>query len=256
MTDRAGPVGVLPAAGMARRLGRIPCSKEILPVGLDDGGLRPAIAAALRGFRTAGIDEAWICISPGKGDIREFLGEEYHGVHLRYHVVENSRGAPESIQFLGDRLEGRTVALAFPDIQFQPPDAIARALARLQSTDDDISLCLVPSDRGDKVDLVEAGPDNMIRSLAMKPGPGHGGWTWIAAAWRPSFTRLLRAFRVDSGLGREVYFGDVILAGLRHGLRGGTVRCPEGWSLDIGTPQDLARLWSRAGVNGRGSKES
>lgn len=237
--------GILPAAGQARRLGRLPCSKEILPVDIGRDGVRPAIACALDAFATAGIATVRIVIAPGKDDIPAYLGDRYGNIALAYPAVANSRGAPDSIREGLRGLGKRTIALAFPDILFEPGDAVALAAGQLAVSGADLCLALVPSDRGDKVDLVECAAGGRVTDLIMKPGPGRSGLTWIAAVWTPRFTSHLLGH--EPAPGAECYMGEVILAAAARGLVLTSVTLPHGRALDIGTPADLAIAWQRAG---------
>ena len=45
--DNAVPVGLVPAAGRASRLGALPCSKEVFPVAFEAGRARLIIPFAL-----------------------------------------------------------------------------------------------------------------------------------------------------------------------------------------------------------------
>jgi len=80
-----------------------------------------------------------------------------------------------------------------------------------------------------------------------KPGAGRHGWTWIAAAWGPRFSALLADFADRNGTspGRETFVGDVINTACQAGLSVLTLHIPEGEALDIGTPEDLERLWQK-----------
>ncbi|RMD74724.1 MAG: nucleotidyl transferase, partial [Chloroflexi bacterium] len=66
-------IGLIPAGGMATRLGPLPCSKELLPVGgwAEPDGLRPRpiITYLLAQWQRAGITRAFIVVKPGKWDI-------------------------------------------------------------------------------------------------------------------------------------------------------------------------------------------
>jgi glucose-1-phosphate thymidylyltransferase len=236
--------GILPAAGRARRLGRLPCSKEILPVGIGPDGVRPAIACALDAFAKAGVEAVRIVIAPGKEDIAAYLGARYGKLSLSYPAVIDSRGAPDSVRAGLSGLEGHHIALAFPDILFEPTDAIERASRQLAASAGDLCLALVPSDRGDKVDLVECDTAGRVTGIAMKPGAGRSGLTWVAAVWTPRFTAHLLSHRPVSG--QECYMGEVILSAATNGLAVTSVTLPRGRALDIGTPDDLASAWQGA----------
>jgi hypothetical protein len=73
-TDVPEMIGLIPAAGEASRLGDLPCSKEVLPVGIDDGGrLRVAADDLLDALAIAGAERAFVVLArpgaePGAGN--------------------------------------------------------------------------------------------------------------------------------------------------------------------------------------------
>lgn len=259
-TPEPGPIGVIPAAGRARRLGRLPCSKEILPVGIrpaqtSETGrpIRVAIDAALDAFRMADIHDIVIVLSPSKLDVPAYLGDGgLWGLRIEYAYIEDSPGSPFSIDQARSIVGERPVALAYPDIRFRPVDAIARLRRSIGETGADLTLALVPSDAGHKVDLVRFDKGGRITGLDIKPGRGQSGWTWISAVWGPRFTDFLgcQVARI-SGRGenwrlqeRELHVGDVVHAACKAGLDARALRFPDGSAVDIGTAEDLARVWS------------
>ena len=85
-------VGIIPAAGTATRLSPLPCSKEILPVGMEQWGDKPyrrpkvAIQYLLDAMREAGIKKTYLIIRNNKWDIPAFLGD---GNAVTYSIIEN-----------------------------------------------------------------------------------------------------------------------------------------------------------------------
>ena len=81
MNRADGVVGLVPAAGRARRLGLLPVSKELYPIGFtrdsETGDLRPTVAShhLFEKFRRAGVGSAYVILREGKWDIPAFLGE-------------------------------------------------------------------------------------------------------------------------------------------------------------------------------------
>jgi glucose-1-phosphate thymidylyltransferase len=74
-------VGIIPAAGTATRLSPLPCSKEILPVGMEQWGDKPykrpkvSIQYLLDSMREADIKKTYVIIRKNKWDIPAFLGD-------------------------------------------------------------------------------------------------------------------------------------------------------------------------------------
>ena len=72
-------VGVIPAAGLASRLGPLGYPKELLPITYvpgEDGHLRPlpVIEASFRQLRTAGVERALVITSDRKPELMQYLG--------------------------------------------------------------------------------------------------------------------------------------------------------------------------------------
>jgi glucose-1-phosphate thymidylyltransferase len=243
-------VGVLPAAGTATRLGRLPCSKEILPVGLvgDDSGhrrVRVAVEDALDALWAAGVQRAVIVLAPGKEDVRQYLGDGAdRGLELAYETLADSPGSPWSVDAARDRVGGADTALVFPDIRFEPVTALAELRRAAADSPADLWLALVPSSRGEKVDLVRTDGDGRVAAIDIKPGAGHAGWTWVTALWRPRFAEFLHAAlaTTDPG-GAERHVGDFINQAIGAGFEVRALSFPDGAARDIGTPGDLARAW-------------
>ena len=251
-------VGLLPAAGNATRLGLTPCSKEILPVGVEQSvrdlrspHIHVAMEHSLRSLASAGISTAYVIIAPQKWDIPAYLSRRGPGgLSLTYITVSASPDVPTTLdsayRFVGDR----EVALLFPDIVYEPADALTRIRHALAAEDADVVLALVPSDRGDKVDLVDLDRDGRVVRNVAKPGAGVSGWTWVAAVWKPRFSRLLHD-EVAGGVpvtatGAERYIGDVLNRAIEAGLSIHTRAFPDGVAHDVGTLAELAAYWRRA----------
>lgn len=260
---------MVPAAGRASRLGRLPCSKEIFPVGLGDACIRPAIAHLLEAFAVAGVGHALVLLRQGKWDVPAFLGETYdcnvqedaaqggevNAVELAYRVLEPTASVPETLARALPFVQNENVALGFPDILFTPKGAFRSLLERLESHNADAVLGLFPADRPEKTDMVEYVQDGevcRVQRLRIKQPDAGLTYTWSIAVWAPSFSRYLLEFlrQVDTQkVTREIYVGNVIEAAIADGLNVEAVQFPEGSYLDIGTPDDLARaLASRAPI--------
>ncbi len=255
------PVGLVPAAGRALRLAgaetgdrvRRP-SKEVLPVGGPGNDARPAAAHLLDAFGRAGIERAYVVLRAGKWDVPEALAEiepapGSEPVRLAYLVLRDSSSVTETLDAAYPFVRGRRVALGFPDILFRPLDAFRRVRERQEATAADAVLGLVPTDRPDKADVVEADADGRVRRLTIKPrGVAAPALTWIAAIWGPEMTERLHAAVAARQAGeRELYPGDVLARAVEDGLRIEAVTFPGGRHLDIGTPDDLrrAREWGK-----------
>ena len=75
-------IGLVPAGGSARRLGQIPCSKEIFPLGFAGEGKerRPKAVSEylLDKYRAAGCEKVFFILRQGKWDIPAYYGDGHH----------------------------------------------------------------------------------------------------------------------------------------------------------------------------------
>lgn len=258
MTVRNDPVvALIPAAGKGSRLGRLPFSKELLPLGFageaaPGRGALVAIENAIASLVESGVTRQHVIIAPGKWDIPAYLGD---GARLQasisYLIAEASPSVPHSLDSAYRFVESCEVVLIFPDIVFRPRDAISELVARRASSGADVALALVPSSRGDKVDMVSCNSMGDVIEIIAKPGADISGWTWVAANWNDKFTEFLHAYlsRTDRpdqpDSQQELYVADVLTAAISEGFTVHAVKFSDGDAIDIGTLDDLSRAWMR-----------
>ncbi len=241
-------VAVLPAAGRARRLGRLPCSKEILPIpDRSPGGprLTTGIETALAAARIAGATEAAVVLAPSKRDIPAYLGDgERHGIPITYIEAADSKNSPDTVSRAADWADTRDLLVLFPDILWEPVRDLDR-LAGERRNGADAAMLLVPTVRGDKVDIVSVEPGGRVTDLAMKPGAGHTGLTWTCARWSSRVTEFLcqNLSHFSDRLEGEMHIGHVVACAIRSGFDIRGVAAPDGHALDIGTPEDFFLAW-------------
>jgi glucose-1-phosphate thymidylyltransferase len=252
-------VGVIPAAGLASRLGPIPCSKEIYPVAhrqADSGSPGPVTACEflIHKFRNAGASRIFIVLREGKWDIPAYLGSGHRfGVDIAYLMMRFPFGQPFTVDAAHPFVRGATVLFGFPDIVFEYGDAFLPLLERQQAARADVVLGLFPVRRPEKMDLVQIDGEGMVTDLVIKPTQTDLTHTWLIAAWSPTFTdflhghvaRCVRDNAVTHPSGRELYLGDVLIAALGEGLSIHTVSLGDTDYVDIGTPDDLSDAMTR-----------
>lgn len=254
-------VGLIPAAGVATRLSPLPCSKEILPIGLRsvDGqtSRRPKVACEylLSSMQLAGARQVYIVLRDGKWDIPAYLRDgRDSGLSIAYLMMRLPFGVPFTLDQAYEFIQGRRVICGFPDILIEPEDAFSPLLDRMSETQADVVLALFPAEDPQLMDQVEVDGDGNVRFVQVKPGPRKLDCGWAAVAWAPAFTELLHdyvaraseAIERHGALEREPHLGDVVQAAVEAGLRVQSVWYPEGAFLDIGTPANLVRAWSQA----------
>lgn len=240
-------LGLIPAAGRATRLGPLPCSKEIMPVGAQDGPrkVRVAIGSCLENMTASGIKQAVVGITANKSDVEVYLGEgEGFGLSVSCHVIEPTKSTPETVAAILPFAKDRICALAFPDILFDAPTAYRSMVAQMNEQSADVVLGLFPADRPHICDMVAVGADGALDHIDIKPKHTHLTHTWGIAVWRASFSRFLLEFvRQPAGVGRELFVGDVVMAAKRNGLRILTQVVSAEPYIDVGTPEGLKAAW-------------
>lgn len=256
-------VGLIPAAGEATRLGAIPCSKEILPVAFRRSDRGPVPRAAchflLESFHAAGVERAYVVLRSGKWDIPAYLeGGGDSGVSLAYLPVRASASVPETLARAHPFVAGSQVALGFPDVVFQPPDAYTYLLRHHESRRADVTLGLFPAAACHTTDMVGLGADGRVERVEVRPRESELELCWLIAAWSPAFSRFLhekvrassKAARAEEG---ELQLGEVFRAALEAGLEVVGVPIPGGSYRDLGTPEAYARALTEPGWLAEGS---
>ena len=248
-------IGLIPAAGRATRLGPLPCSKEIFPIGFRSGpdgeGLRPKAVGQylLEKMQRAGIEQAYIVLRAGKWDIPAyFQGGASVGMRLGYLVMDNTDGVPYTLDHAYPFVQEALVALGFPDILFSADDAFVHLLEHQEQTGADIVLGLFPGDQPHKTDMVEVDERGAVRRILIKPGKTDLRYTWGIAVWSPAFTQFMHEFlasRPAVSDAPELHAGDIIHAAVQAGLHVQGVHVSTEPYLDIGTPEDLALALAR-----------
>lgn len=246
-------IGLVPAAGRADRLGALPCSKEIFPLGFHaDAGRTerpwPVCGRLLESFARAGVDKAFVLLRQGKWDIPALLGDGSElGVPLAYLALEPTASVPETLDRAYPFVSEATVALGFPDIIVEPGDAYRPLLRRLKQTDAGVVLGLFPTDQSWKADMVEVNESDQVKAIVIKQAETPLRLTWSIAVWGPEFSRYLHDFVGGGRTGGtgETYVGEVIQAAIDDGMEVIGERFEEGSFLDVGTPEDLRRAVAR-----------
>ncbi|MDH4082741.1 MAG: sugar phosphate nucleotidyltransferase [Nitrospira sp.] len=259
-------VGLIPAAGQAKRLQPFPCSKELFPVGFakdpQTGMPRPKVAAQylLEKFKAAGISKTFIVIREGKWDIPNYFQEgQGVGLSLAYLVIPGSAGPPDTLDRAYPFIAQNRIAFGFPDILFGPADAYRQLVEQQERTEADVVLGLHRIEETRAWDMVDSDTDGWVRAIVMKPASTTLTFGWCFAVWTPAFTEFLHQFlRANETMrnmnvlastandpGGDLAVGVVFQAALKAGLRMQAVKFPQDSYLDIGTPENLAKAVRR-----------
>lgn len=242
-------VGLLPAAGRGTRLGPIPCSKEIMPLGFEAVGgdgkapWRPvtAIESHLRALRSAGASRAVVVIGETKADVVRYVGDgEPYGLPVAYVYQRQLRGMPFALDLARPWLTGATVLFAMPDTLVHPGGTMALLAARHLANGADVTLGLFHTTTPHKFGMVDLDERGRARGFVDKPARTHLELMWGLAAWSPRFTDFLHGHLTGlSEGGPECVLSDVFAAGLVERLRiEGTILAGSAYH-DIGTPEDF-----------------
>jgi len=253
-------IGLIPAAGWGTRLSPLPCSKELYPVGfhtLEDGSIRPKVVShyLLENMRRAGIEKAYFLMRSGKWDTPAYFGDgSLVNMNLGYLIVGLPFGVPYSLDQAYPFVKDAIIALGFPDIIIYPEDSYKRLINRLNSSNADIILGVVPHDQPEKGGVVDFDADGRVHLLIERIVETDLRYSWATAVWTPKFTEFLHQYvaqmeaerlqnNPDNKLAKppEVPIGDVMQVAINQGMRVEAEVMDDGWYLDVGTPDNLMR---------------
>ena len=217
-------VGLVPAAGHARRLQPIAGAKEMLEV-----GGRPVIDYLLERMEVGGCTEIRVITRAEKEDVVEHAASR--GARV---VLARPATVSESLLAgLRGLSEETPVVFGFPDTLWEPRDGFARLLAAL-SPGSDVVLGIFNAQAPARSDVVTF-EDDRVTGIQVKPSQPRSSLVWGCAA---TSSGVLRGLADHAEPGH--YFDLLARRGLVRGVR---LRDP---FVDIGTPESLRR--ARAGT--------
>jgi len=251
-------VGLIPAAGKAKRILPIPCSKELFPVGLaakEQADIRIKVAShcLLEKMKQAGAAKGYIILRKGKWDIPAYWGD---GAMIEMPLAYLMMGLPYGVPYTLDQaypfVKDSLILFGFPDILFEPQDAFVQLIHRQHSSGVDIVLGLFTADQPSLLDMVDIDEQGSVRGIEVKPADSKLHYAWIIAVWTPAFTLYLHDFvarNTARNIGKntlksdlifqELHIGSIIDSAVQDGLRVNSVIFPENRFLDIGIPENL-----------------
>lgn len=250
-------VGLVPAAGLGKRVAFLPCSKELFPVGFvekDGNALRPKAVGEylLECMYEAGARRVFIILSRGKWDIIHYFGSGAElGLHIAYLFQANLWGMPYALDLAYPWLSTETVLFGMPDTIFQPKDAFKKLLLFHQNVSADVTLGLFPTTTPERFGMVEF-DDRSYQALYIidKPEKTPLKYMWGIGCWGPTFTDFLHHYlqRV-SPPSKEIVLGDIFQAAIEAKLDVRVLPFREGEFIDIGVPEELIRAVKRFASN-------
>ncbi len=246
--------GIIPCAGLGTRLGLLPFSKELYPIGLKKhkGKEVPKVACdyLIDHMLDAGVKNIHFVLRKGKWDIPAYFGGGLnHDLNSCYHIADYSYGVPFSVNQPFPFIKDKIIVLGFPDILFKPKNVYQELIQELENNDEtDIVLGVMPVLRPDKWDMVELDEEGNVTDVIIKSAVGkQKPYGWTIAAWKPRFSEFLN-HRISTLLldktkeeleKNEIYFGHIITDAIKKGMKVRSVVFKNGNCLDIGTSEDL-----------------
>lgn len=240
-------------AGQATRLAPLPGSKELLPIGfhMSDQGKRVKVVShyLLEAFHKAAVRKVFLVLRQGKWDIPAYYGDGHaFGLELAYLLPRFPYGVPYTLDAAYPFVKDNYVAVGFPDIIYDPPDALSPLKARLEASGADIVLGVFPATAPERSDMVELDGTGSVRDILIKPAHTALSLSWGLAVWRPRFTEFLHSHLATLPRDEaEAQLGRVFLAAKAAGLSLEAVSFGEGAFFDVGTFEGLSRARARFG---------
>lgn len=242
-------VGLVPAAGQGKRVGFLPCSKEIFPVGFtsmkaNEVQLRPKAVGEyiLECLKVAGVKRVFIIVSPGKWDIPTYFGDgSRFGLHIAYLIQEELRGMPYALNLAYQWLDGdETVLFGMPDTIINPQNAFQQLLEAHCHFSSDLTLGLFPTNTPTRFGMVAFDANGRMLYTVDKPERTNLQYMWGIGCWGPKFTGFLYD-QLQSLLPteREIVLGDMFQMAVNAGLNVRVFLFESGEYIDIGVPEEL-----------------
>ncbi|MEE8125214.1 MAG: hypothetical protein V3T42_05320 [Nitrospirales bacterium] len=262
-------VGLIPAAGQGKRIGPLPMSKELFPIGFQlidsDQAVRSKVVShyLLEKFQYAGILKTYIVIRKGKWDIPAYFGDgEFLNMHLSYLIMREPFGPPFSLDQAYPFVRNELVAFGFPDILFNPNDAFKQLLDYQKVSQSDVVLALLPAHDPQIMDMVDIDKNGKVRSMLLKPTNTDLCFAWLCGVWTPVFTHFMHDYlqtylkenypqnaKEDGSEQEDLTVGAVIQDAIKKGLKVHGIPFPDGKYIDIGTPEGLVKSVELFGRN-------
>jgi glucose-1-phosphate thymidylyltransferase len=246
-------IALIPAAGEAKRFGRLPCSKEMLPIGTqyDESLLKHEpkvlISHLLDHLREASIKKAYIILKKGKWDIPNYIGDgSGFGFNVGYLIRNLPYGVPFTLEQAFPFVRNNLVALGFADTVYNCSDMFPKMLEKLDRGISQIVLGLFPADETGNADRVEIDDKGVVSRIICKPEKSDAPMVWATAVWKPGFTNFMHRYvtGIDvSTVNNEIDIGHVVQASIEKGITVEGVQVSSHPPFDVGNIDALQHLW-------------
>jgi dTDP-glucose pyrophosphorylase len=234
-------LGVIPAAGAARRLQPLPFSKELLPVGsqLKDGSERPRAVSEFIVERliSGGATRLCFVVAPRKLDIITYYGASVEGVPVCYAIQPEPTGLCDAI-FRGVPFASadESIAIGLPDTVWFPADGLA-ALPERQ-----LAFLLFQVEQPQLFDAVVTDELGSVREIQVKSAAATSDWIWGAFRGPAAVFRELHALWCERGR-RDEYLGPLVNEYIARGAQVTGVRAGTSY-VDVGTVTGYRRAFA------------
>lgn len=234
-------LGVIPAAGAARRLQPLPFSKELLPVAsqLKDGSERPRAVSEFIVERLIAGGATRLCfvVAPRKLDIVTYYGASVDGVPVCYAIQPEPLGLCDAI-FRGVPFAApdESIAVGLPDTVWFPSDALAAL------PDQELAFLLFQVEQPQFFDAVVTDPQGAVREIQVKSADATSDWIWGAFRGPSAVFRELHALWSERDR-RDEYLGSLVNEYIARGARVTGVRAGTSY-VDVGTVTGYRRAFA------------
>ncbi len=251
-------IGLIPAAGIASRLGSLPFSKELLPIGFYEGkkesGLKAVSTYLLEKFHHAGVRKVYVVIRKGKWDIPNYFGDGSKiGVKLAYLITAHQFGVPYTLDQAYQFVKKSKIFVGFPDILFEPENAFELADEAFEKNGADIILGVYPVKDKNQVpncDMVRFNKHGRISQIIVKQEETDLKFSWVFSIWKPNFTLFMHEYlkydlakRQKQPTQAEIHLGHLIQAAIENGFSVFGHFFSDYHFIDVGTTVNLVQAF-------------
>lgn len=239
-------IGIIPAAGHGTRLGPLPCSKEIFPIGFTktENGLipKPIALYLIERMINAGTKKIFIVISKGKWDIPDYLGNgSKFGASITYLIQEKIHGMPFALDLATPWIKNETILFGMPDSIFTPFNAFSQLLNYHNSIEADLTLGAFPTDNPQRFGMIDFDSNATLTDSIDKPQKTYLEYMWGVACWNKRFNDFLHTkIKELSNIESELILGKFFQLAKIAGLRVKVFPFRSGKYIDIGCSKRLA----------------
>lgn len=234
-------LGILPAAGYAKRLGLPFIPKELLPVTYRDNKAITCIEGSILQLLNAGITDVVIVIRKGKEAIREYLGDRYQGAYLNYvyqETMKSREGLCDALMAAYHEMNGYgydidthdTYLMLMPDVYFTTPEIADDLYEGISLSELGLALSVWETNEPWRFGVTRIYKSQVLSIYDKPENITERSWFWGAAAFNASLWPY-----IDK---EDQTFSHAMNAYLSDGNKALAVR-GRGEYLDIGTPESL-----------------